>query len=375
MAKTILITGGAGFIASHCAAAFLRYGYQVRALDNLDPQIHGRERKPPSYLDPRVELLIGDIRSPRTVRRALSDADVVVHLAARVGVGQSMYEVADYTDVNGRGTAVLLEEMIERARRRPFDRLIVASSMSIYGEGVYRASNGQLLTDLVRSSRQLKQGLWDPTDASGRALQAVPTDESKTPSMLSVYAMSKYQQERLCLIIGSAYDIPAVALRFFNVYGPHQALSNPYSGVLAIFAARLLNDRPPMIFEDGKQRRDFVYVADVAEACRLALESDGAVGRTFNIGSGRPVTIKEVAQLLAEALGVSVEPEITGECRIGDVRHCFPDISAAREVLGYRPTTQLETGLREFVTWLRGRVAVDRVSEARAELAGRGLTL
>lgn len=375
MAKTILITGGAGFIASHCAATFLRHGYHVRALDNLEPQIHGRERKPPNYLDPRVELLIGDIRSPRTVRRALEDVDVVVHLAARVGVGQSMYEVADYTDVNGRGTAVLLEGMIERARRRPFDRLVVASSMSIYGEGLYRASNGQLVTNLVRSARQLKQGLWDPTDNSGVALQAVPTDESKSPSMLSVYAMSKYEQERLCLIIGHAYEIPSVALRFFNVYGPHQALSNPYSGVLAIFSARLLNDRPPMIFEDGEQRRDFVYVGDVAEACRLALQNDRAVGRAFNIGSGRAVTIKEVAQLLAETLGVPIEPEITGECRIGDVRHCFPDISAAREVLGYQPTTQLETGLREFVAWLRGRPAVDRVSEARAELADRGLTL
>jgi dTDP-L-rhamnose 4-epimerase len=193
--------------------------------------------------------------------------------------------------------------------------------------------------------------------------------------MLSVYALSKYDQERLCLLVGGAYNIPTVALRFFNVYGPHQALSNPYSGVLAIFAARLLNDRPPMIFEDGKQRRDFVYAGDVAEACRLALESDDAVGRAVNIGSGRPVTIKEVALLLAETLGVPIEPEITGECRIGDVRHCFPDISAARAVLGYRPATQLEVGLREFVSWLKGRVAVDRVVEARAELAGRGLTL
>jgi dTDP-L-rhamnose 4-epimerase len=375
MEKTVLITGGAGFIASHCAAAFLRSGYRVRALDNLDPQIHGPERKPPSYLERGVELLVGDIRSAKTVRRALAGVDAVLHLAARVGVGQSMYEVADYTDVNSHGTAVLLEAMIERAQRRPFDRLVVASSMSIYGEGHYRASNGQLLDNLERSSTQLKKGLWEPMDAYGHVCVAVPTDESKLPSMLSVYALSKYDQERLCLLVGGAYDIQTVALRFFNVYGPHQALSNPYSGVLAIFAARLLNDRPPMIFEDGKQRRDFVYAGDVAEACRLALESDEAVGRAFNIGSGRPVTIKEVALLLAETLGVPIEPEITGECRIGDVRHCFPDISAARAVLGYRPATQLEVGLREFVSWLKGRFAVDRVVEARAELAGRGLTL
>jgi dTDP-L-rhamnose 4-epimerase len=374
MAKTVLITGGAGFIASHCAAGLLCRGYRVRALDNLDPQIHGPERRPPAYLDRRVELMIGDVRSAKTVRRALADVDTVLHLAARVGVGQSMYEVADYTDVNSRGTAVLLEAMIERATRRPFDRLVVASSMSIYGEGRYRTSDGRVLANVERSSDQLKRGLWEPLDGSGRPLEAVPTDETKTPSMLSVYALSKYDQECLSLMVGGAYEIPTVALRFFNVYGPHQALSNPYSGVLAIFATRLLNERPPVIFEDGQQRRDFVYAGDVAEACRLALESDGAVGRAFNIGSGRPVTIKEVARLLADTLGIPIEPEITGECRIGDVRHCFPDIGAARTLLGYEPQVQLEEGLVELVGWLKGRVAVDRVGEARAALASRGLT-
>ena len=187
--------------------------------------------------------------------------------------------------------------------------------------------------------------------------------------MLSVYALSKYDQERLCLMVGSAYEIPTVALRFFNVYGPHQALSNPYSGVLAIFAARLLNERPPLIFEDGEQRRDFVYAGDVAEACRLAMEVEGAIGRAFNIGSGRPVTIKEVARLLADTLGVPIEPEITGECRIGDVRHCFPDIGAARRARLSAENT-VQAGLAELVGWLKGRVAVDRVGEARAALAG-----
>jgi dTDP-L-rhamnose 4-epimerase len=375
MAKTVLITGGAGFIASHCADSLLRHGYQVRAFDNLDPQIHGSDRPRPGYLDRRVELLIGDIRSPRAIRRALVDVDAVLHLAARVGVGQSMYEIDAYTDVNTRGTAVLLEAMVERTKRRPFDRLVVASSMSIYGEGRYRTRDGRLLDDVRRSSSQLKQGLWEPTDGSGTPLEAVKTDESKTPSTLSVYALSKYDQERLCLMVGRAYEIPTVALRFFNVYGPHQALSNPYSGVLAIFAARLLNERPPLIFEDGQQQRDFVNASDVAEACRLALEVEAPVGGAFNIGSGQPVTIKQVARLLADTLGVPIEPEITGECRVGDVRHCFPDISAARSVLGFQPRVQLETGLVEFVRWLKGRVAVDRVSEARAALAARGLTL
>jgi dTDP-L-rhamnose 4-epimerase len=375
MTKTVLITGGGGFIASHCASLLLRHNYRVKALDNLDAQIHGQDRRPPSYLDRRVELLVGDIRSPKAVRRALADVDAVIHLAARVGVGQSMYEVADYTDVNGRGTAVLLEAMIERAKRQPFDRLVVASSMSIYGEGLYRALDGRLVSDAERTPQQLKRGFWDPLDESGRPLEPVATPESKSPSVRSVYALSKYDQERLCLVVGEAYDIPTVALRFFNVYGPDQALSNPYTGVLAIFAARLLNDRPPLIFEDGEQRRDFVYVDDVAEACRLALLSERAIGQALNIGSGDSVSIKEAALLLADTLGVPLEPEVTGECRIGDVRHCFPDMSKARAMLGFEPRYSLAAGLKKLVGWLDGRIAVDRVGEARAALAARGLTL
>ncbi len=375
MIETVLITGGAGFIASHCAALLLRHGFRVRALDNLDAQIHGPERRPPAYLDKRVELIVGDIRSQRTVRRALAGVDAVIHLAARVGVGQSMYEVADYTDVNSHGTAVLLEAMIQRARRRPFSRLIVASSMSVYGEGLYRGPGGGLFPAVERTPGQLRAGRWEPTDPQGNQLEPVPTPESKPVSMGSVYALSKYDQERLCLLVGGAYNIPTVALRFFNVYGPHQALSNPYSGVLAIFAARLLNERAPLIFEDGKQRRDFVYVGDVAEACRLALSCDAAVGRAFNIGSGRAVTINKVARLLSDALGVPIEPELTGECRVGDIRHCYPDISQARSVLGYRPQTTLEDGIGKLVAWLDGRVAVDRVGEALTALASRGLTV
>ena len=373
MTRTVLITGGAGFIASHCAGLLLRQGYDVRARDNLDAQIHGPGRRPPTYLDKRVDLIVGDIRSPRVVRRALVDVDAVIHLAARVGVGQSMYEITDYTDVNSRGTAVLLEAMVERNKRRPFSRLVVASSMSVYG--LYCTADGALVTVVKRSPRRLKSGLWEPTGGTEEPLLPVPTPETKPVWMGSVYALSKYDQERLCLIVGGAYDIPAVALRFFNVYGPHQALSNPYTGVLAIFAARLLNDRPPLIFEDGEQRRDFVYVGDVAEACRLALSCDAAVGRVFNIGSGRAVTINQIARLLADALGVAIEPEVTGECRMGDIRHCFPDISQARSILGYRPLTTLEEGIGRLVEWLDGRVAVDRVGEAITALASRGLTV
>jgi len=375
MPGTALITGGAGFIGSHCASLLLDEGYQVRVLDNLDAQVHGSDRRAPSYLDRHVELVTGDIRSPRLVRRALADVDAVIHLAARVGVGQSMYEVADYTDVNSRGTAILLEAMIERAKRRPFGRLVVASSMSVYGEGLYRTPDGTLVSAVERTAKQLKAGFWDPADARGQPLQALPTPETKPLSMGSVYALSKYDQERLCLLVGGAYGIPTVALRFFNVYGPNQALSNPYTGVLAIFAARLLNGRPPLIFEDGEQKRDFVYVTDIAEACRQALTCDAAVGHAINVGSGRMVTITEIAHLLADALGVAIEPEITGGCRLGDIRHCFPDISLARSVLGFRPKVTLEAGIEKLVGWLDGRVAVDRVGEAMSALASRGLTI
>ena len=375
MPSKILITGGAGFIGSHLADLLLAHGYQVRALDNLDPQIHGERRLPPGYLNDEVELVVGDVRDADTVRCCLQDIDAVFHFAARVGVGQSMYEVTDYTDVNNRGTTVLLEAMIERAKRRPFDRLVVASSMSIYGEGLYRRPDGGLVGDAERSTEQLRAGRFDPVDRDGAALTPLITPETKTPSLMSVYALSKYDQERLCLLIGNAYGIPTVALRFFNVYGPRQALSNPYSGVLAIFASRLLNGKPPLIFEDGEQRRDFVHVGDIAQACRLALEVDEAVGCAFNVGSGSTITVSQVAQQLARTIGVDIEPEITGQCRVGDVRHCFPDITLAQTGMGFQPRMRLEAGMEELAGWLEGKIAIDRVPEAREALMARALTI
>jgi dTDP-L-rhamnose 4-epimerase len=274
MTDRVLITGGAGFIGSHVADELLARECRVRALDDLDPQGHGGARQRPDYLHPDVELVNGDVRDADAVRHALEGVDAVYHFAAAVGVGQSMYEVARYTAINNLGTAVLLEALIAR----PVRRLVVASSMSIYGEGLYRAADGELATAADREREQLERGDWEVRDADGRVLEPVPTAEWKTPTLASVYGLSKYDQERMCLMIARAYGIPAVALRFFNVYGTRQALSNPYTGVLAIFASRLLNDRSPSIFEDGLQRRDFVSVRDVAQACRLALEVDGAAG-------------------------------------------------------------------------------------------------
>jgi dTDP-L-rhamnose 4-epimerase len=288
-----------------------------------------------------------------------------------VGVGQSMYEVSRYTAVNNLGTAVLLEALIER----PVERLIVASSMSVYGEGLYRSSSGRLVSGVERELEQLRRGAWELRDDSG-VLEPIPTPESKTPSLASIYALSKYDQERMCLLIGAAYNIPTVALRFFNVYGPRQALSNPYTGVLAIFAARLLNGQRPLVFEDGNQRRDFVSVYDVAEACCLALERQAAAGGVFNVGSGRDVSVIELAHCLAKELGKPwLEPEIAGKYRVGDIRHCFADIALARERLGYAPKVGMADGIADLAGWLEGQIAVDRVDEARQALEKRGLTV
>jgi dTDP-L-rhamnose 4-epimerase len=371
MSQHILITGGAGFIGSHLADALLAEGHRVRVLDVLVPQVHGNRGERPSYLDPEVELIHGDVRDADAVRRALEGIDAVVHLAARVGVGQSMYELVYYTEANNLGTAVLLEALIEK----PVERLVVASSMSLYGEGLYRDDEGRLYSGAQRSLERLKKGEWEAYGDEGEKLTPLPTPESKPPNLTSVYALSKYDQERLCLLVGGAYGIPTVALRFFNVYGTRQALSNPYTGVLAIFASRLLNRRPPVIFEDGLQRRDFVSVRDVAQACRLALGADQAAGQVVNVGSGRSYTVLEIAERLAKLLDIDIAPEITGRYRIGDTRHCFADITRARELLGYEPKVGFEEGLAELAAWLEGQEAVDSVEKAREELASRGLTV
>jgi dTDP-L-rhamnose 4-epimerase len=369
MREKILITGGAGFIGSHLANELLSQGYGVRILDNLCPQVHGASRERPAYLNPAVELHLGDVRDPAAVRKALKNVDAVYHLVAVVGVGQSMYQIVEYTNVNNLGTAVLLEALL----KQPVKRLVVASSMSIYGEGLYIDSQGQVHQAADRTLQQIKAQEWEIRSESGEPLTPVPTPETKPPSLASVYALSKYDQEQMCLMIGRAYQIPTVALRFFNIFGPFQALSNPYTGVLAIFAARLLNGRAPLINEDGFQKRDFVSVYDVARACRLALEVPEADGHVFNIASGNQYTVRELGERIARVLGKEIQPEITGKYRAGDIRHCFADISKARAILGFQPMIGLEEGLEDLASWLEGQIAYDRVSESRNELAARGL--
>ena len=377
MSTRTLITGGAGFIGSHLADRLLAAGQEVRALDNLDPQVHGEtaaaRRRRPAYLDDRVDLHVGDVRDPAALRAALKGCDRVVHLAAAVGVGQSMYEVVRYTEVNNLGTAALMEALIER----PVESLVIASSMSVYGEGAFVDAAGRPVHAAPRPADQFKRQEWEVLGPDGRPLTPVPTTEAEPPEATSVYALSKYDQERLGLILGAAYKIPTIALRFFNVYGPRQALSNPYTGVLAIFASRLLSGRPPVIFEDGRQRRDFVSVHDVAAACHLA--SDKAPqrpGAVLNVGSGRSVTVNEIAAALAETLGrTDLAPEVSLRYRVGDIRHCFADVDAARRTLGYEPAVSFADGLAELTDWLRDQTAEDRVDQARDQLESRGLVV
>lgn len=368
----ILITGGAGFIGSHLANTLVRSGCRVRVLDTLELQVHGEGGEFPEYLQSEVERCRGDIRDPQTVRAALHGITHVYHFAAAVGVGQSMYEIERYTDVNNRGTAVLLEALAQH----PVARLVVASSMSVYGEGLYRRGE-RLCEPAMRSRQQLSQGRWELFE-DGQALDPIATPESKSTAPASVYALSKFDQEQLCLMFGAAYNVPTVALRFFNVYGPRQSLSNPYTGVLAIFASRCLNGNPPLIFEDGLQRRDFVCVRDVAQACRLALATP-SVGEVFNIGSGQSRSILQIAESVIRALDAPVEPVVTGKCRIGDIRHCFADIDKARRLLGYEPRVRFEEGLAELAEWLTQQhtrhKARDDFMLASAELDRRGLTL
>jgi len=366
----VLVTGGAGFIGSHLADALLLRGYRVRVLDALTDQVHGKSRAFPTYLSRDVETICGDVRNREDVLRALADVEAVFHFAAAVGVGQSMYEIESYTDINNRGTAVLLEALL----RQPVAKLVVASSMSIYGEGLYRAADGRLSSPRPRSLEQLKAGRWDLSDERGEPLEPVPTPESKPAAPESIYALSKYDQEMMCLIFGRCYGLPVAALRFFNVYGERQALSNPYTGVLAIFAARYLNGRPPVIFEDGRQQRDFVHVRDLARGCVLALEKPEARDTVFNLGSGEARSIGEIAQRLGVVLGrAHLEPEVRGRYRAGDIRNCFADISRAKAVLGYRPEVPLETGLAELGGWLEGQRTEDRTEAADDELRRRGL--
>jgi len=367
----ILVTGGAGFIGSHLVDALIERGHRVRILDSIVEQVHGGQV--PEHINKNAEFIQGDVCDPDAVAKALEGIDVVFHQAAEVGVGQSMYEIVRYVKANDLGTAVMLEEMINRPGQ--FKKLVVASSMSIYGEGAYQCETcDTYVNPFLRPAEQLAAHDWEiKCENCGSLLRTVGTPESKPLFPTSVYAVSKQDQEQYCLAVGRAYAIPTVAFRYFNVYGTRQALSNPYTGVCAIFSSRLLNDQSPAIFEDGLQSRDFVHVSDIVQANLLALESDKADYEAMNVGTGRATTVKQIAEVLAKGLGKEIGPTIVGKYREGDIRHCVADISKLRDLLGYEPKVTLEAGLGELLDWLGTQTADDRVEAATAELSQKGL--
>lgn len=372
MGSGILITGGAGFIGSFLADHFVRRGARVRVLDSLDPQVHPQGR--PAYLVSDIELIVADVRDKEAVLRALASVEVVIHAAAAVGVGQSLYRVQHYVSTNAGGTATLLEALIER--RQELRKLIVLTSMTGYGEGVYRRpSDGALVRPPIRTSEDIQKYGWELHDPqTGEELEPVPTPEEAALLARNVYALSKRWQEELALSLGELYGFPTTCLRLFNVYGPRQSLSNPYTGVLAIFLSRLLNGESPVIYEDGRQTRDFVSVHDVVTAVQLAIDTPASDGQVFNIGTGIPRRIIDIAQTLARLVGREhIQPTITYTFRKGDIRHCFADYSRAQAVLGFMPRVNWEESLLEIAEWCANAPVADRFQQADRELRLHGL--
>jgi len=367
--KRVLITGGAGFVGSHTAGALVEAGHEVCVFDSLTPQVHHGQDP---YIPEGVEFIHGDVRDLAKLSFAVKDADVICHFAAAVGVGQSMYQISEYTATNNLGMANLFQAILN-THAAP-EKIVVASSMSIYGEGRYVCPECGDMAPQPRPLDQLIAKNWEtlcPT--CGQSLMPVPTREEKPLQCTSVYALSKKDQEEMTLLFGRTYQIPAVALRYFNIYGTRQSLSNPYTGVCAIFASRLLNGKSPLIFEDGRQMRDFVSVHDVVQANLLALEKDEANYNAFNVGTGRPISIREIGRMLATSLGKDIEPEIVAKYREGDIRHCVADISKAKSLLDYEPRVSLEQGIPELLSWVRAQAAQDQVLSATAELESRQL--
>lgn len=367
----VLVTGGAGFIGSHLVDELVDQGHRVRVLDMLVSQVHG-ENAEPKHVNPAAEFVRGDVCDRAAVDAALEGIDVVFHEAAEVGVGQSMYEIERYVRANDLGTAVVLEAVL--ARRPQVRKLVVASSMSIYGEGAYSCASCGPIAPQLRPTEQLRDRRWEVECPNcGAKLSPMPTSEEKPLFPTSVYAVTKQDQEQFCLAVGRSYGIPTVALRYFNVYGTRQALSNPYTGVCAIFSARLLNGNRPLIFEDGEQTRDFVHVSDIVQANLRALDTDRADYHAINVGTGRATSVRKVCELLAKGLDLDLEPEIVAKYREGDIRHCVADISKARALLGYEPRVSLEQGIPELLSWVKAQAAQDQVESATAELESRQL--
>jgi len=376
MKKRILVTGGAGFIGSHLVDKLIELGHQVRVFDNLEMQVHGGEQKIPEYLNKECEFIKGDIRDRGKLEKALDEIEIIFHEASAVGVGQSMYKIYGYVETNTLGTANLLDILVNKKDNK-VEKLIIASSMSVYGEGKYICNKCGAIFPKLRFLEQLKKREWEMRcPICSQIVKPVPTDEDKPLYPTSIYAISKRDQEEMCLNVGRAYKIPTVALRYFNVYGPRQALSNPYTGVAAIFSSRIKNHHNPIVFEDGLQSRDFIYVSDIVQANILAMEKEEANFEVFNVGTGRKLTILDIANILIEKLGRdNLKPKVVSEYREGDIRHCYADISKIKEKLGYEPKIKFEEGITEFINWAEKQKIVDYFEKSKKELEERGLTI
>jgi len=367
MKNKVLITGGAGFIGSYLADELIKKGCQVTAYDKLVEQVHGKSAKPPSYMDKNVKFIHGDMCDRNKLKKAVFGTDIIFHMASRVGVGQSMYEIEGYTRDNILGTAVLLDILANE--KHTLKKLIVASSMSIYGEGPYSCPECGTVYPSLRKDEDMSRGDWEPKCVKcSKVIEPLPTSEDKPLLPTSVYAVSKRDQEEMCLAIGRAYKIPVVALRYFNTYGPRQALSNPYTGAAAIFSSRILNKKPPVIFEDGMQSRDFVHVSDIVRASILASLKKEADYEVFNVGTGRKLTVLDLASILTKKLKLGEKPLVTGKFRSGDIRHCYADISKIEKVLGFKPAVKFEDGVEDLIRWVKTENPKDLFDKAVKEL-------
>jgi len=374
--EKVLVTGGAGFIGSHTVDLLIERGYHATVLDNLEPQVHGHKRKLPDYINKNAVLLYGNVLDRELLKKTIQEVDAIIHLAAMVGVGQSMYQIERYVDVNTRGTANLLDVLVNIENN--VKKLVVASSMSIYGEGKYYCEKCSAnVYPGLRSEDQLEKKQWNHSCATcNSALKPLPTDEEKPLAPTSVYAMTKRHQEEMCLLIGKTYGIPTVALRYFNVYGSRQALSNPYTGCAAIFTSRILNNKTPYIFEDGNQTRDFIHVKDIAKANLNALEHNNPNYKAINIGTGKPIFIQYLAETLTKLYDKpNLQPQVSNEYRKGDIRHCYANIQRARKLLNFEPTISLEDGLSELAKWAKTNdwETIDLFEKALKELREKNL--
>lgn len=370
----ILVTGGAGFIGSHLVDALVQKKHDVIVYDNLEPQTHGPDGKIPEYLNKNIRFIQADIRDKDALKSALSDVDVVFHLAAMLGIGQSMYQIERFVDVNSRGSAILLDHIVNSPNN--VKKLIVASSNTIYGEGKYHCEDCGSVAPKIRSKSQLALSDWELNcPICNKKTKPVPTDETKSLDCESIYALTKLDEEKLFMITGKTYGINTTALRFFNVYGSRQALSNPYTGVCAIFSTALLCGNRPIIYEDGKQTRDFVHVQDIVQALMLAMEKKESENEIFNVGTGVATSIGESVNILSSMINPDIKPDIQGKFRPGDTRHCYADITKIKQKLGYSPKFTFKEGMKELVQWVKlqtGKVE-DKSEMVNAELRSKGL--